>query len=75
MISHIYRSYFYEYLLGSTIVAAAGLVLFAWRIKKLEDPEKIRTWKIWWLTAFLLSVFGLGGLWFLRYGLGGMTAM
>ena len=75
MISHIYRSYFYEYLLGSTIVAAAGLVLFAWRIKKLEDPEKIRTWKIWWLTAFLLSVFVLGGLWFLRYGLGGMTAM
>ena len=75
MISHIYRSYFYEYLLGSTIVAVAGLVWIAWRIKKLEDPEKIRTWKIWWLTAFLLSVFVLGGLWFLRYGLGGMTAM
>ena len=75
MISDIYRSYFYEYLLGSTIVAAAGLVWFAWRIKKLEDPEEIRTWKISWLTAFLLSVFVLGGGWFLRYLFGGMTAM
>ena len=56
MISNIYRSYFYEYLLGSTIVAAAGLVWFAWRIKKLEDPEKIRFWKGCWVQVFLLLV-------------------
>ena len=75
MLWEFFKRYTFEVLLGSTIVAAAGLVWFAWCIKKLEDPEKIRTWKGCWVQVFLLSVFVLGGLWFLRYGLGGMTAM
>ena len=34
----------------------AGLVCIAWRIKKVEDPEKIRFWKGCWVQVFLLLV-------------------
>ena len=72
MISNIFTRYFYEVLLGTVIVIVAGLVCIAWRIKKVEDPEKIRFWKGCWVQVFLLLVL-VGFFWFIldtlgRYG-------
>ena len=72
MISNIFTRYFYEVLFGTVIVIVAGLVYIAWRIKKVEDPEKIRFWKGCWVQVFLLLVL-VGFFWFIldllgRYG-------
>ena len=69
MISNIFTRYFYEVLFGTVIVIVAGLVYIAWRIKKVEDPEKIRFWKGCWIEAFLLLVL-VGFFWFILDGLG-----
>jgi len=73
MISYYDGSYFYEVLLGSTIVIVAGLVCIAWRIKKVEDPGKILYWKGIWVFVFLLLVV-VGFYWFIATGLGRMGA-
>ena len=72
MISNIFTRYFYEVLFGAAIVIVAGLVCIAWRIIKVEDPEKIRFWKGCWVQVFLLLVL-VGFFWFIldllgRYG-------
>ena len=73
MISYYDGSYFYEVLLGSTIVIVAGLVCIAWRIKKVEDPGEILYWKGIWVFVFLLLVV-VGFYWFIATGLGRMGA-
>ena len=73
MISNIFTRYFYEVLFGTVIVIVAGLVCIAWRIKKVEDPEKIRFWKCCWVPVFLLLVL-VGFYWFILDGLGRMGA-
>ena len=56
MLWELFKRYTFEVLLGTVIVIVAGLVCIAWRIKKVEDPEKIRFWKGCWVQVFLLLV-------------------
>ena len=72
MISNFFTRHAFGVLLGTVIVIVAGLVYIAWRIKKVEDPEKIRFWKGCWVQVFLLLVL-VAFFWFIldllgRYG-------
>ena len=73
MLWEFFKRYTFEVLLGTVIVIVAGLVCIAWRIKKVEDPEKIRFWKSCWVPVFLLLVL-VGVYWFILDGLGRMGA-
>ena len=73
MLWELFKRYTFEVLLGTVIVIVAGLVCIAWRIKKVEDPEKIRFWKSCWVPVFLLLVL-VGVYWFILDGLGRMGA-
>ena len=73
MLWELFKRYTFEVLLGTVIVIVAGLVCITWRIKKVEDPEKIRFWKSCWVPVFLLLVL-VGFYWFILDGLGRMGA-
>ena len=73
MLWELFKRYTFEVLLGTVIVIVAGLVCIAWRIKKVEDPEKIRFWKSCRVPVFLLLVL-VGVYWFILDGLGRMGA-